>query len=220
MTLESTHQLFPETVGFSNLSAYEDGTLANHSSSNTEEVDNRRLASWLKSVAEEKDKVSFGHLFDFLAPRIKGFLRRSGTLESHLDDLTQEVMLKIWRYAGRFDPAKGKVTTWVFTITRNVRIDMIRKENRPEPDMNDPYFVTSPPAESDEIIFAKQTSSSINAAIDSLPHEQREILKYAFYEEKSHAEIASNTGLPLGTVKSRIRLAFNRLKKSLTEHQI
>ena len=182
--------------------------------------DDDRLARWLSSVAVNRDKTSFGYLFDYLAPKIKGFLRKNGTSEVVLDDLTQEVMIKIWRYAKHFDQKKGKVTTWVFTIARNARIDLIRKENRPEPDINDPVLVNKPPRASDDILFAKQTSTRISEAINELPHEQQQILKYAFFEEKSHAEIAAYTGLPLGTVKSRIRLAFQRLKKTLMELDI
>ena len=178
------------------------------------------LAQWLSLVAVNRDKKAFGCLFDHLAPKVKGFLRKNGTPEDLLDDLTQEVMIKIWRYAGHFDPKKGKVITWVFTIARNARIDLIRKENRPEPDINDPALVKEDPCGSDDILLAKQNSIRIAEAIDDLPNEQQEILKYAFFEEKSHAEIAAQTGLPLGTVRSRIRLAFQRLKKTFTELDI
>lgn len=177
-------------------------------------------ANLLLLVAEKRDKAAFAQLFDHFAPRVKGFLRRNGTAEAQLDDLVQEVMIKVWRYAGRFDVKKGKVTTWIFTITRNVRIDLIRKENRPEPDANDPSLVPSPLLGSDDVVYANQSSTRIAHALDALPKEQSEILRLSFFEEKSHGEIAQQIGLPLGTVKSRIRLACDRLRNSLTELEL
>ena len=220
MSFEYTPQFDTSRSDFVELNGFVDGMSSHQPSVTGRGSDDERLAHWLSLVAEKRDKISFGYLFDHLAPKIKGFLRKNGTSEVSLDDLTQEVMIKIWRYAGQFDQKKGKVTTWVFTIARNARIDLIRKENRPEPDVNDPVMVNDPPNRSDDILFAKQTSARISEAINELPDEQKEILKYAFFEEKSHAEIAAQTGLPLGTVKSRIRLAFQRLKKTLTELDI
>ena len=220
MSFEYTPQFDTSRSDFVELNGFVDGMSSHQPSALGGGSDDERLAHWLSLVAEKRDKISFGYLFDHLAPKIKGFLRKNGTSEVSLDDLTQEVMIKIWRYAGHFDKKKGKVTTWVFTIARNARIDLIRKENRPEPDVNDPVMVNDPPHGSDDILFAKQTSTRISEAINDLPDEQQEILKYAFFEEKSHAEIAAQTGLPLGTVKSRIRLAFQRLKKTLTELDI
>ncbi|HAA93360.1 MAG TPA: RNA polymerase subunit sigma [Rhodospirillaceae bacterium] len=180
----------------------------------------QELAKLLQSVALDRDKSAFASLFDHFAPRVKAFLRRQGTSEAQLDDLVQEVMLKVWRYAERFDPEKGKAATWVFTITRNARIDFLRKENRPEPDKNDPMLVPAAEIGSDENVFAKQSASRIAAALAELPKEQSEILKLAFYEDKSHGDIARQIGLPLGTVKSRIRLSFNRLRSLLTELEL
>jgi len=220
MSFDSTHEIAVSHADFSGLNGYMNSMSSRQSPAAARDNHDDCLAQWLSSVAVNKDKKSFGHLFDHLAPKVKGFLRKNGTAEDVLDDVTQEVMIKIWRYAGHFDQTKGKVTTWVFTIARNARIDLIRKENRPEPDINDPVLVKENPRGSDDILLAKQNSTRISEAIDELPNEQQEILKYAFFEEKSHAEIAAQTGLPLGTVKSRIRLAFQRLKKTLTELDI
>ena len=220
MSFESIQETVTSHVDLCGLGGYGNNMSSHQAPASLRDNDDDCLAEWLSLVALEKDKKSFGHLFDHLAPKVKGFLRKSGTREELLDDLTQEVMIKIWRYAGHFDKTKGKVTTWVFTIARNARIDLIRKENRPEPDINDPVLVQENPRGSDDILLAKQNSTRISVAIDELPDEQQEILRYAFFEEKSHAEIAAQTGLPLGTVKSRIRLAFQRLKKTLTELNI
>ena len=220
MSFDSTQEIAVSHADFSGLSGFMNSMSSRQSPAAARDNHDDCLAQWLSSVAVNKDKKSFGHLFDHLAPKVKGFLRKNGTAEDMLDDVTQEVMIKIWRYAGHFDQTKGKVTTWVFTIARNARIDLIRKENRPEPDINDPVLVKENPRGSDDILLAKQNSTRISEAIGELPNEQQEILKYAFFEEKSHAEIAAQTGLPLGTVKSRIRLAFQRLKKTLTELDI
>ena len=178
------------------------------------------LAVLLQLVAENRDKTAFARLFDHFAPRVKGFLRRNGTAEAQLDDVVQEVMIKVWRYAERFDPKKGKLTTWIFTITRNVRIDLLRKENRPEPDANDPMLVPTPLVKSDDAVYANQAAMRVADALDDLPKEQADILRLSFFEGKSHGEIAEHIGLPLGTVKSRIRLAFDRLRNSLTELEL
>ncbi|MBE89216.1 MAG: RNA polymerase subunit sigma [Rhodospirillaceae bacterium] len=178
------------------------------------------LADLLQLVAEKRDKAAFARLFDHFAPRVKGFLRRNGTPEAQLDDLVQEVMIKVWRYSDRFDPKKGKTTTWIFTITRNVRIDLLRKENRPEPDANDPMLVPTPVMRSDDAVYLNQSAMRIADALDELPKEQAVILRLSFFEGKSHGEIAEHIGLPLGTVKSRIRLAFDRLRNSLTELEL
>ncbi|MEE2934170.1 MAG: sigma-70 family RNA polymerase sigma factor [Pseudomonadota bacterium] len=220
MSLDNTQQIASSCLDLSELGGYVESMNSSQPPAAVRENHDDCLAQWLSSVAVCRDKKAFGYLFDHLAPKVKGFLRKNGTPEDSLDDLTQEVMFKLWRYAGHFDQRKGKVTTWVFTIARNARIDLIRKEKRPEPDINDPALVKEYPRGSDDILLSKQNSTRISEAIDELPDEQQEILKYAFYEEKSHAEIAMQTGLPLGTVKSRIRLAFQRLKKTLTELDI
>jgi RNA polymerase sigma-70 factor (ECF subfamily) len=154
---------------------------------------------------------------DRFAPRLKGFLLKGGMSEAQTDDLTQEVMLKVWRHADRFDPARGKASTWLFTITRNQRIDYLRKESRPELDPDDPMLTPEPDRSTDDGLHARQTAERINKAVDTLPDDQAEILRLSFFEELSHSEIADRLALPLGTVKSRIRLAFSRLRHALSE---
>ena len=219
MLLDSQINVLP-TVGIWPVNSYERDMVSYDRSLVDLPYEDLDPANLLLLVAEKRDKAAFAQLFDHFAPRVKGFLRRNGTAEAQLDDLVQEVMIKVWRYAGRFDAKKGKVTTWIFTITRNVRIDLIRKENRPEPDANDPSLLPSPLLGSDDVVYANQSSMRIADALDALPEEQAEILRLSFFEEKSHGEIAQQIGLPLGTVKSRIRLAFDRLRHSLTELEL
>lgn len=218
--LVESQSIGPPIVGIWPVKSYEGAMYSQDRALDNIPYEESDLADLLLLVAEKRDKAAFAHLFDHFAPRVKGFLRRNGTAEAQLDDLVQEVMIKVWRYAGRFDPKKGKMTTWIFTITRNVRIDLLRKENRPEPDANDPMLVPTPLVKSDDAVYANQSAMRIAAALDELPKEQADILRLSFFEEKSHGEIAEHVGLPLGTVKSRIRLAFDRLRNSLTELEL
>jgi RNA polymerase sigma-70 factor (ECF subfamily) len=181
------------------------------------DTDSAELEALIRAIAERRDRTAFGILFDRFAPRLKGFLLKYGTPESQADDLIQEVMLKVWRNASQFDPARGKATTWLFTITRNLRIDYLRKEIRPELDPEDPLLTPDPDRPADEQVQTRQTADRIAKAVSVLPDNQAEILRLSFFEELSHSEIADRLGLPLGTVKSRIRLTFGKLRHALSE---
>ncbi len=126
-------------------------------------------------------------------------------------------MLAVWRKAGLFDPAKASASTWIFTIARNLRIDAIRKERRPEPDPTDPSLLPEAERSADETIDWAQAEDRLRAAIAELPREQSEVIELSFLAEKPHSLIATELGLPLGTVKSRIRLAMARLRVALGE---
>ncbi len=165
----------------------------------------------LLAVAK-KDKHAFAALFDYFAPRIKSFLMRGGAAPDLADELAQDTMVTVWQRAESFDPAKASASTWIFTIARNKRIDEIRREKRPEMDPADPLLVVDEsPSASDEI--AQQQETDIMAkAIQGLPEEQAQLLYKSFFENKTHADISAETKLPLGTVKSRIRIALDKLR--------
>ncbi len=173
----------------------------------------------LLAVAKKKDKEAFAALFDYFAPRIKSFLMKGGAAPDIADELAQETMITVWQKAGSYDPAKASASTWIFTIARNKRIDAIRKQGRPELDPADPLLVADDAPEAGEVISAQQETDIVAGAIDSLPKEQADLLYKSFFEDKTHADIAKETNLPLGTVKSRIRLALERLRadKKVTE---
>ena len=137
---------------------------------------------------------------------------RQGTRGQLADEVIQETMVRIWRKAGQFDPARASASTWIFTIARNIRIDLIRKANRPEPDMNDPAFVPDPEPLPHDRLSREQEAGRLLDIVADLPAEQQEVLRLAFFEEKSHPEVAAELGIPLGTVKSRIRLAMKRIR--------
>jgi RNA polymerase sigma-70 factor (ECF subfamily) len=169
----------------------------------------------LAAVAESQDRKAFKALFEFFAPRIKGFMYRRGVSPDMVEEVVQDTMVNVWRKAKQFDPAKASASTWVFTIARNARIDLLRKQNRPIPDINDPSFVSDPEPNAHQIVSNTQDTNRLKTAIAGLPVEQQEVLRLAFYEDKAHAAVAQELGIPLGTVKSRIRLAIRRIRSEL-----
>lgn len=168
----------------------------------------------LYAVALKRDRDAFIELFEYFAPRVKSFLMKSGINPEQADELAQETMLTVWNRAELYDHAQASASTWIFTIARNKRIDMIRKTARPEPDMNDPSLVVDPEPEPGEILDRAMEAEIMAQAINTLPEEQADLIRKSYFEEKTHDAIARETRLPLGTVKSRIRLALDRLRKN------
>jgi len=172
------------------------------------------LEADLRAVSEARDRVAFGRIFAFYGPRVKAYLRRLGAEDAAAEDLTQEVMLSIWRRAHQFDRSRAALGTWVYTIARNKRIDALRRERRPDFDLEDPALVpdddTAP--RGDRHTEAEQARRHVMDAVAQLPGEQAELLRIFYFEEKPHSQIAEELGLPLGTVKSRLRLALAKLR--------
>jgi RNA polymerase sigma-70 factor (ECF subfamily) len=177
-------------------------------------LDREALADLVDAVAVKADRGAFAQLFRHFAPKVKGYLVKLGA-GAQAEELTQEVMLTVWRKAASFDRRQASVSTWLFTIARNRRIDAVRKERRPEFDPEDLMLVPDPPQSPHDQLQARDREVRVSQAIKTLPPEQSELLRQAFYLAKSHSEIASEMSLPLGTVKSRLRLAFGRLRKVL-----
>ena len=175
----------------------------------------QELTTLINLIATKKDKTAFSSLFKLVGPRIKGYLMKLGSNDIVAEDLLQEVMLTVWRKSETFDRNKAAVSTWLFTIARNKRIDMLRKEIRPQLDPNDPMLTPNQEESPDNVYDSKQESIKITDAIKMLPEEQSKLIKMTYYEDKSHSIIARELKMPLGTVKSRIRLASTRLKKLL-----
>lgn len=173
----------------------------------------------LGAVARDRDRVAFQALFEHFAPRVKAFILRQGTDPGMAEEVVQETMVNVWRKAAQFDPAKASASTWIFKIARNLRIDLLRKAYRPEPDMNDPAMVGDPEPMADDVVSRRQHAGHLRVALATLPAEQQQVLQLAFFREKAHAQVADELGLPLGTVKSRIRLALARLRSELGEFE-
>ena len=142
-------------------------------------------------------------------------MARMGGDGQSAEELMQETMIAVWNKADKFDPSKGAASTWIFTIARNLRIDAFRRDKRPEFDPTDPAFVPDDVVQADAGLDARQTSEQLHQAIAALPEEQAALLKLSFFEDQSHSAIATRLNLPLGTVKSRMRLAFDKLRAAL-----
>lgn len=173
------------------------------------------LADLIKAVAERRDRQAFARLFDHFAPRLHGYLLRLGVDAALAEELAQEVMVTLWRKADQFDPKKSSAATWLYRIARNRRIDVLRRERSEPLDSEEAALVPSDEAGADDAIDSMQREDRVRAAIAGLPPEQMTLIRLAFFENLSHGEIAGKLALPLGTVKSRIRLAFTRLRRQL-----
>ena len=178
------------------------------------EKNNKKVwAELIKKVEMLKDTSAFEELFNHFAPRVKAFLMKSGADPQMAEECSQEVMATVWRKAHLFDPARASVSTWIFTIARNKKIDAIRKLNRPEPEQLYPEQDYEPDQE--EVVELQQETERLATALGELPEKQRVLIEKAYLGELSHSEIAEITGLPLGTIKSRIRLALEKLRHSM-----
>ena len=167
----------------------------------------------VRRIRESKDRAAFAELFRHFAPRIKAFLIRSGADVAVAEECTQDVMATLWLKAHLFDPSRASVATWIFTVARNRRIDVLRKQKRPEPE----ELTWGPEAEpaQEDVLSLQQESKHLHHALATLPDAQRELIERAYFGDLSHSEIAAQTGLPLGTIKSRIRLALDRLRHAM-----
>jgi RNA polymerase sigma-70 factor, ECF subfamily len=191
------------------------GAGSNGKSGTLSERERDVFSDLMERVAAHKDKVAYGQLFSYYGPRVKAYLLRLGAEDALAEELAQEVMVIVWRKAELFDRTQASVSTWLFRIARNKRIDAIRRTKKPELDPNDPLLLPSAPMSPDNLMSSAQRDQLVRDAMVDLPAEQKLLLQQAFYEGLSHREIADQTGTPLGTVKSRLRLAFLKLRAKL-----
>ncbi len=176
-------------------------------------TDNMSHEDMLCAIAEYKDKDSFSALFEYFAPRIKSFLMKGGSTPDQAEELAQETMLTVWRKASSFDRRQSNASTWIFTIARNKKIDALRKSRRHAFDIETPETIEDEaPLAADNLVRLQETRI-LASALKDLPEDQATLLRKSFFEDKSHAEIAQETNIPLGTIKSRIRLALAKLRQ-------
>lgn len=170
-----------------------------------------------EAVARSADRQAFAALFKHFAPRVKTYLVRLGTSDGLAEELTQEAMVLVWRKAASFDAARASVSTWIFTIARNLRVDHFRRLGNRIVDAQEPDADEAPDSlpQPDELLLIHQREAGLRQALDKLPAEQARVLRLSFYEEQPHAQIARELGIPLGTVKSRVRLAVLHLRRLL-----
>lgn len=179
-------------------------------------VTHAERAAWVRAVAERRDREAFARLFDHYVPGIEAYLMRLGADRMMAEEISQDVMMTLWRKAHLFDPAKSSVTTWLYRIARNRRIDAARRDRMDYVDPLDAAFdQAADDANLDSAVDLQRREEVLRGAIRQLPEEQLALVRLAFFESLSHSAIAERTGLPLGTVKSRIRLAFTRLRRAL-----
>lgn len=171
---------------------------------------NEDWVALIAKVRDHQDRAAFAKLFRHFAPRVKAFLMKSGATESLAEECAQDVMATLWTKSHMFDPARASASTWVFTIARNKKIDALRKMRRPEPE-DLPWGPEAEPDQAD-VMSMRQEGDKLLKAIQALPEKQRDLIERAYFGDLSHSEIAEVTGLPLGTIKSRIRLALERLR--------
>lgn len=176
------------------------------------------LGECLLAVASRQDRIAFGRLFQHFAPRIAGFLQRGGLSAEEADDLAQETMATVWRKAALFDPSRAGAATWIFTIARNQRIDHHRRANRA---LGAAALLgaaeDAPEPSAEELGLADERDARVRGALAQLSPEQATVLRLSFFAEKPHGEIARELGIPLGTVKSRVRLAMARIRGFLED---
>ena len=171
----------------------------------------------LLSVRDTQDQAAFVRLFNHFAPRIKSYLMKSGGSNAIAEEATQEALATVWHKARLFNPSQASASTWIFTIARNKNIDAIRKQKRPEPE--EINWISDQEDDASVALETSQEETGLRVAVAKLPDAQRSLIEHAFYGDMSHSEIASKTGIPLGTIKSRIRLGLERIRHELTRAQ-
>ena len=174
------------------------------------------LKAWMAAVAQERDRAAYGKLFQYFAPRLIGFMERAGVGRTDAEEIAQDTLVSVWRKAELYDPRQAAVSTWVFTIARNLRIDMARRATRRRNGaaaMGEPEIELVDSAEDEAIAFERD--ARVREAMKKLSREQATVLRLSFFSEKPHAEIARELGIPLGTVKSRVRLAMAKIRPFL-----
>ena len=174
-----------------------------------------RMSELVVRVAERSDKAAFVEIYEHFAPRIKSFLLGKNLSPDAADEVLQEVMLAVWDKARLYKPEKAAVSTWIFTIARNKHVDRIRRESRSDPEPGDPDLQPADLADADDLAAEEQRKKTIRAAMANLPSDQYKVIYMSFMQGLAHAEIAAQLDLPLGTVKSRIRLGFQRLRANI-----
>lgn len=170
------------------------------------------LSLCLELIGKNQDKTAFSNIFKYFAPRLKSFLVKAGSTVSQAEEVIQEVMIAVWTKAATYDSNKSSVSTWVYTIARNKRIDKIRKEKRHYLSESDEGLEIPVDSTQEKEIFSVQVSNTLKKYMSTLPDEQSKLLKLSYFYNKTHADISEELKIPLGTVKSRIRLALTKMR--------
>jgi RNA polymerase sigma-70 factor (ECF subfamily) len=177
-------------------------------------------ADLIEAIAIRQDRAAFAGLFRHYAPRLKAFMMKGGADPEAAQEIAQEAMIMVWRKAASFDRGRASAATWIYTIARNKRIDLLRRTGRPAIEAEDWLTVYAPEDEAaDTSVLAGQTYIRMKALMEALSADQLMVIRKAFFEDKTHTAIAEELALPLGTVKSRIRLALAKLREALEREE-
>lgn len=181
------------------------------------EVDGKTLSSWLVAIAEHRDKAAFARLFKWFSPKIMGFGRKQFNNPVMASELLQETMTNVWRKAHLYNQEKGAATTWVYTVMRNISFDMLRKiQANHEDNLSDDIWPLAEAQNSDEHVFADHLmDKQIEKYLNKLPENQKQIVHGVYFQDLSQEQLAKNLNIPLGTVKSRLRLALTKLRQHI-----
>jgi RNA polymerase sigma-70 factor (ECF subfamily) len=189
-------------------------TLNEIGSTHSPAEDHKRL---MGLVAFEQNRDAFKSLFLYFGPRVKAMMIRSGADAAAAEDLAQDVMITVWRKSQLYSAQRGAVSTWIFTIARNARIDKLRRgSSRSYEDIDDMELESDLP-DAEQEVWEGQRAGLVSQALSGLPDEQRLIMEMAFLRDLPQSEIARELALPIGTVKSRMRLAYGKLREKLKE---
>ena len=182
----------------------------------------KRMGDNLVAIGESRDEVAFADVYSYYAGRVKSFLMGKGMADEIAEELTQEIMLTVWRRAESYDPKKAAASTWLFTIARNRRIDYLRGNSRIEVELDDEMLDVEATENDPQAKFVSdaQAARQLERALEKLPQEQRQVMHLSYFRGQSHGAIAKWLDLPIGTVKSRIRLAMQAVRASLQSEDL
>jgi RNA polymerase sigma-70 factor, ECF subfamily len=169
----------------------------------------------LLAVRDRRDREAFGRLFDHFGPRVKAMLIRGGQPGGSAEDIVQDVMLTVWQKAAQFDPHRAEASAWIYRIARNRQIDLMRRRSRPAPELLEEPPELEPDAA--QIVALEEEAGRLRDALARLSPEQSRVIEQAYIQEMPHSQISQVTGVPLGTIKSRIRLGLERLRHELKD---
>lgn len=179
------------------------------------EIEQPDFSALLLNIAQDQDRAAFADIFQHFAPRVKSYMLKLGCVDEIAEELAQQTLLKVWRKAQLFNPDKAAASTWIFRIARNIRIDVLRKQKHFYDDGYDLEGIEDEQENAEIKISREQINRNVTLALTGLPLDQAQIIRMSFYDGLSHGEIAKKLEIPLGTVKSRTRLAFGHLRKSV-----
>jgi RNA polymerase sigma-70 factor, ECF subfamily len=174
-------------------------------------------AQWIAAISVRRDRDAFVALFNFYAPRIKALMMRTGGAPDFAEEIAQETLMTVWRKADYFDPARANASAWIFAIARNMRIDRLRRQILAAKHDATSRFDFDEPEQPDTQLSATELDQRVADALTQLSEEQARVVRLSFFEGRPHEEISRALNIPLGTVKSRLRLAMGHLRNLLSD---